>query len=357
MEQVTLKIGFVPLCDSAPLIVAKERGFFAEQSLGVELSKEASWSNIRDKLAVGLLDAAQMLAPMVLSGTLGLGNMRVPLMTAMALNQGGNAITLGLPLLRRLRDGEAVLPGLLRLIAEDRAAGLPPLTFAMVYPFSTHNYELRLWLSGAGIDPDRDIRLVVVPPAMMVSHLAAGSIAGYCVGEPWNGLAEAMGLGRAVITGRQIWDGRMEKVLGLRQDWAAANPESHRALIRALLSACRWIDGNRIETAEIVAQPQYLSAPLPVIRDAFEAENGLEFHAGDANFPWRSQGLWLLSQMRRWRQLPGGVDWRATVDMVFRTDLYRAAASDLGLTCPTENERIEGGGRFDPASIPKGIID
>src|SRR5208283_4101047 len=108
-------------------------------------------------------------------------------------------------------------------------------TFAMVYPFSTHNYELRLWLAGAGIDSERDIRLVVVPPPMMVAHLAAGSIAGYCVGEPWNGLAETMGLGRAVITGRQIWEGRMEKVLGLRQDWAEANPETHRALIRALL--------------------------------------------------------------------------------------------------------------------------
>jgi len=357
MEQTALKIGFVPLCDSAPLIVAKERGFFAEQGLSVELSKEPSWSNIRDKLAVGLLDAAQMLAPMVLSGTLGLGNMRVPLTTAMALNRGGNAITLGLPLLRRLRDGEAVQPGLLRLIVEDRAAGLPPLTFAMVYPFSMHNYELRLWLSGAGIDPDRDIRLVVVPPPMMVSHLAAGSIAGYCVGEPWNALAETMGLGRAVITGRQIWDGPMEKVLGLRQDWAETNPESHRALIRALLSACRWVENNRIETAEIIAQPHYLAAPLPVIREALVAENGLEFHTGDANFPWHSQGLWMLSQMRRWGQMPGGIDWRATVEQVFRTDLYRIAAADLGLASPAEDERVEGGGRFDPASISRGVVD
>ncbi|HVI50497.1 MAG TPA: CmpA/NrtA family ABC transporter substrate-binding protein [Candidatus Sulfotelmatobacter sp.] len=359
MERNALKIGFIPLCDSAPLIVAKERGFFAEQGLSVELSREFSWSSIRDKLAVGLLDAAQMLAPMVLSATLGLGNMRVPFVTAMAMNQGGNAITLGQGLLRRLRDGEDVLAGLLRIVAEDRAAGLPPLTFAMVYPFSMHNYELRLWLAGAGIDPDRDIRLVVVPPPLMVSQLAAGNIAGYCVGEPWNALAERMGLGSAVASGRQIWDGRMEKVLGVRQDWAETNPETHRALLRAVLSACRWVDRpeNRPEAAEIIAHPHYLAAPLAVIREALEAENGLVFHHGDANFPWRSQGLWMLSQMRRWGQLSAGVNWRGVAEAVFRSDLYRVAAGDLGFSCPRQDYRVEGEGRFDPQAIPEGEID
>ena len=354
-----MRIGFVPLCDSAPLIVAKERGFFDEQGVSVTLSPEPSWANIRDKVAVGVLDAAQMLAPMVLSGRLGLGNVRVPLITALVLNRGGNAVTLGQPLLDRLQAGESPAAGLLRLVGEERAAGRPPLRFATVYPFSMHNYELRWWLAQAGMDPDRDVTIVVVPPPNMVSQLAADRIAGFCVGEPWNGLALAMGLGRPVVTGRQIWPGRMEKVLGVRQDWALANADAHAALLRSLLAACRWIDRaeNRVETAEILARPGYLNAPLPVVRQALEDPDVLTFHSDATNFPWRSQGLWILSQMRRWGQLPGGLDWRSTVEEAFRTDLFRDAARSLGLFCPDQDYRLEGDGRFDPRSIADGVID
>lgn len=353
MEKTRLRIGFVPLCDSAPLVVARERGFFAEQGLEVELSPEPSWANIRDKLAIGQFDAAQMLATMPLSGTLGLGNMRVPLVTALALNSGGNAITLSNALLERmtLADPQAMAEhpttarALKTVIVQDQSAGRPPLTLAMVYPFSTHHYELRYWLAAANIDPDRDVRLVVVPPTLMVSHLSGGQISGYCVGEPWNQLAVTMGLGRRVITSHEIWGGRMEKVLAVHQDWAERNPTSHQAMIRALLLACRWIDApqNRAETADILAQPHYLNAPLSVVRTALERTAELSFHHGAANFPWRSQALWYLSQMRRWGQLSGNLDAKGLVARIYRTDLYRQAAESLNIACPLADEKIEGG--------------
>lgn len=328
MEQTRLKIGFVPLCDSAPLVAAKERGFFAEQGLEVELSREPSWANIRDKLAVGLLDAAQMLAPMPLSSTLGLGNLQAPIITALGLNMGGNAITLAQGLLERMRDGSAA--ALKAVVDQDRAAGRPPLTLAMVHPFSTHNYELRLWLAGGGIDPDRDVRLVVVPPPQMVAQLAAGHIAGFCVGEPWNALAAKLELGRAVTTGRAIADGRIEKVLAVREDWAEQCPQTHRALLRAVLLACRWIEAHRAETAEIIAQPAYVNAPLDVVRSCL-APAGLSFLT---NFPGQAQAMWYLEQMRRWGQLPVDVDAAAVAQQVYRGNLFGQAAGDLGLEYP-----------------------
>lgn len=359
LERNRLKLGMVPLMDAAPLVVAKERGFFAERDLDVEISREPSWANIRDKVAVGLLDAAQMLAPMVLSGTLGLGNVRVGLTTALCLNRGGNAITLGQSLLSRLRMGEAPAVGLARLVGEGKRAGAEPLIFAVVYPFSQHYYELCRWLDDAGIDPARDIRLIVVPPPMMVANLASGAIAGYCVGEPWNSRAERLGLGRVVATGRQIHDGRMEKVLGVRTDWARANPTTHRALVRAILAACRWADRpeNRGETAEIIAQGQYLGVPTPLVRDTLAPAAGLVFHADHTNVPSPAQGLWLLDQMRRHGQLAAGIDWRAVVAQVFDRPLYAAIAAELGVEVPAGDDFSDPHGGFDAAAIPNGLID
>lgn len=258
-----LKLGIVPLCDCAPVVIAKERGFFAEQGLDVELSREPSWANIRDKVAVGALDGAQMLAPMPFAATLGLGNLRAPIIAAIGLNVGGNAITVSNELFARMADADpaAMLRhpitgrALKLVIEEDRKSGRAPMTFAMVYPFSPHNYELRAWMAQAGIDPDRDVRLVVVPPPQMVPNLSAGNIVGYCVGEPWNSLASSLGIGRVLITSQAIWGGRIEKVLGVRQDWADEQPDAHKALLKALLLAAQWADRgeNRAEVAAIVA--------------------------------------------------------------------------------------------------------
>lgn len=286
-----LKIGFVGLCDSAALIVGKERGFFAEQGLSVELSKEPSWANIRDKLACGILDAAHMLAPMVLEATIGAGNVQVPLMSAFTLSTGGIGITLG-------RDA----------VLTDKPV------LAMVYPFSAHHYVLRSWMEALGIAGE----VVVIPPAQMVSSLAAGSIQGFCVGAPWNGVAENSGLGVRVALDQLPQ--RMDKVLGVTQDWSNAHPETHGALVKALLTAGHWVNDpdNHPEIAEILAQPAYLNLPPQII------QNGLAEINFVANAPSAQDGLWYLSQMQRWGQI-GPIDQeQQIVGQIFCTDTYQS---------------------------------
>jgi nitrate/nitrite transport system substrate-binding protein len=381
LEKTHLKLGFVPLCDAAPLLVARERGFFAEQGLDVALSREASWASIRDKVSVGVLDGAHMLAPMPLAATLGLGNIKEPMLTAMALSVGGNAITLSTTLAGRMAEADpaalAAHPTLARalkaVIAADQTAGRPPLTFAVVYPFSPHNYELRWWLAAAGIDPDRDVRLVVVPPSQMVANLSAGAIDGFCAGAPWNEMAAQLGLGRTLITSGELWGGRIEKVFAVRQDWAYRHPRTHKALLKALLQAAQWADApeNRGDVAAILAQPGHVNVP-PAVAERTLADLGV-FHRHAANFPWRSQALWTLVQMRRWSQWRGAEDPVQVAEQVFRADLYRLVALELGWPVPLADAKIEGihpgpweltdatapiamgadaffdGGRFDPA--------
>lgn len=331
---MTLKLGFLALLDAAPLLVAKERGFFAEQGLDVELHRQSSWATLRDKLVVGALDGAQMLAPMVLASTLGLGGLKEPLVAALALNLGGNSITLSGALARRMQE-----TGSLAAAIKDK-----PVTFGIVHPFSSHHYEMCLWLATAGIEAERDVTLTVVPPAQMLSNLSAGLIDGYCAGEPWGHLAARSGLGRVAITSREIWAGRIEKVYAVRQDWADRHPDTHRAILRALLLAARWCDQpeNRAELAELLSRPGHVNAPLPLLRVLLESEDRPVFHQHAANFPWRSQGLWYLAQMRRWGQIEAPVDGMRLVDQVFRADLARLAFLDLGLPVPLVDSKIEG---------------
>ncbi|RAU23331.1 nitrate ABC transporter [Paramagnetospirillum kuznetsovii] len=355
LEKTRLKLGIVPLVDAAPLVVAKERGFFSEVGLDVELSRESSWASIRDKVAVGALDGAQMLAPQPLSMTLGLSPIKVPMVAGMALNLGGNTITLANALWERMEkadpDSMAKRPidarALKAVIDKDKADGAPIMTFATVYSFSSHAAELRLWLESAGIDTECDVRLVVVPPPQMISYLSAGNISGYCVGEPWGSLAMRMGLGRVAATSGDIFAGRLEKVFAVTRDWADHHSETHAAILEALLGAARWCDENRCELAELLAQPQYLNVPVDAVMAPLLGEGGLPkdlitFHGGAANFPWRSQAMWFLESMKRHGQVPVGTDSRAHADAVFRPDLYRVAAQALGLPVPLVDYKTEG---------------
>jgi len=233
---VDLRLGFIPLTDCAPLVVAQDLGLFAEEGLNVTLSREASWATVRDKVAVGALDGAHMLAPMALASPLGVdgaGDAR-PMIAPLALNLNGSAITVSTALAAALREidpeGMAARPitarPLARLVARSRAQGAPPLTFAVVFPYSMHAYQLRYWMAQAGIDPDLDVRLVVTPPPRMVEQLRLGGIDGFCVGAPWNAVAAQEGLGEMLIKASEFWPGSPDKVFGVKALWARERPDT-----------------------------------------------------------------------------------------------------------------------------------
>lgn len=349
-------LGVLPLIDAAPLIVAKERGFFEAHGLNVTLSVEASWASIRDKLAAGLLDAAHMLAPMPIVATAGVDGVGVPMLTALSLNLNGNAITVSQSLYWRLQLDEltplSVGARLKQVLDADRAAGAPPRVFAHVFPYSPHFYELRYWLASCDIDPDRDLQLVVIPPSQMVRALRDGSIDGFCVGAPWGAVAQAAGIGRVVINKYQIWNNSPEKVLGVTQAWADANQETHLALIAALIETARWLDkpANRSEAAKLIVEGQYLAVTPEVVHQCMAMDTpskpehpGLVFHSGAATFPWVSHAMWFIGQMRRWKQLPADVDALAIAQASYRPDLYRLAAAQVGEPCPVVDSKSEGG--------------
>lgn len=378
-ERRRLRLGFIALNDCAPLVMARKAGFFAAEGLDVTLSREASWAAIRDKVALGVLDGAQMLAAMPIASTLGMGASPHAMITALSLGLNGNAITLSKVLFERLRerDPQAVAArpftatALKKIVDENRAAGLAPLTFGMVHPASSHNYQLRYWLAAAGIDPDRDVRLIVVPPSRMVANLQAGRLAGYCVGEPWNQMAVRADLGHAVITGHEIWNNAPEKVLGVTREWADAHPRTHRALVRAIVRATAWLDGHEnLETAaETLAESEFVDVPVEVIRRTFTgrfcyrphadprpAPEFNVFHRHAATFPWRSHAMWFVAQMLRWGQLDAPVDVAAIADRTYRPDIYRDAVASLGVACPSVDHKTEGGharGWFLPDSQGK----
>ena len=333
-----LKLGFIPLTDSAPLVAAKALGLFAEEGLEVELVREASWATIRDKVAVGALDGAHMLGPMALAAGLGEGVAAAPMLAPLALNRNGSAITVSAVLGQALREidpeGMAASPitarPLARLVARRQARGAPLLTFAVVFPYSMHNYALRYWLAQAGIDPDRDVRLVVTPPPRMVELLRSGDIDGFCVGAPWNAAALGEGLGEVLIRASEFWPGGPDKVLGLTAAWAERRPDELRAVLRALIRAAAWADapGNHAELVALLARPDHVGAEPELLARALKRE--IVFHDGAAGLPRREHALWFLSQMARWGQVAPDLDLEAVADRVYRPDLFRAAALSLG---------------------------
>jgi len=330
-----LRLGFIPLTDCAPLAVAQALGFFEEEGLNVTLEREASWATIRDKVAVGALDGAHMLAPMALAATAaGEGEILAPL----ALNQNGSAVTVSMALAQAIRAADLQAPSqssvtaaaLAKVVAARRENGQGALTFAVVFPYSMHNYMLRYWLAQAGIDPDRDVRLVVIPPPRMVERMRAGEVDGFCVGAPWNAVAEAEGVGHILVAASQFWPGGPDKVLGVTAGLATHRPDELRACLRAVMRGAAWADEpeNRETLIELLARPDRVGAPAAAIARALDGE--IVFHRDAAGLPRREHGLWFLSQMTRWGQLGAEHDLQALVDRVYRPDLYREAALSLG---------------------------
>ena len=364
-ELAQVRLGYIPLTDAAPLIIALEHGHFARYGLDVALSQQTSWATLRDKLGVGYLDGAHLLAPMALACSLGIEGLQQPLVTALSLGLNGNAITLADNLFRDMQvsaGGYATSAAALAAgVAQRRASGADPLTFASVYPASNHTYLLRYWLSAAGIDPDRDVKLIVVPPPQMVQRLRQGAIYGYCVGEPWNTLAVREGVGGIAATGHDVWNNAPEKVLAVSATLAERYPATHAALISALVEAAQWLDAsleNRREAAVLLARPEYLDLPVEVIVGSLVGDVAVDprggrrelsdfhvFHRYAANFPWRSHALWMLEQMVRSGQLSEDADLVAVAEAVYRPDIYRRSVGHLGLPVPVVDMKAEGGHR------------
>jgi ABC-type nitrate/sulfonate/bicarbonate transport system substrate-binding protein len=371
-----LHIGFIPLVDAAALIVAVDKGFTAAEGLDVTLVREVSWSNVRDKLNIGLFEAAHLLAPVAIASSLGLGHVKVPIVAPFNLSINGNAITVSPQLHAAIMgelDGDRFDPmatalALARVVAKRRKAGREPLTFGMTFPFSTHNYDFRFWMAAGGVDPDEDVHLVVLPPPYMVDSIASGHVDAFCVGAPWNSIAVDRGVGHILHFVSDILVRAAEKVLAVRQGWSEKNPDTVAALVRACARAAEFIEqpGNRIEAARILAQPERIGVDAELIQRTLdgrlkispdgtirESSRYLLVGREGATRPEPVQAAWLYAQMVRWGQT--GIDAEAlkTAMAVFRPDLYDAALGqssgvESGVPAPFG---AFAGPTFDPADI------
>ena len=345
-----VSVGFVPLLDCALLVAAHEKGFAAQQGLRLRLVREVSWANVRDRVTVGHFDAAQMLGPMVLASALGLMPGEEPCVAVTALGVGGNAVTLSTLLWQQmLAHGAAAgarpevqARALAAVVAAQSLAGAPPLTLAMVFPFSSHNYQLRDFLALGGIDAERDVRLVVAPPPLLVEAIRTGQVDGFCVGEPWGSLAVNAGLGAIVALGSEIWPRPPEKVLGMRAAWLERHPDVVAALVRAIAVAGDWAGApaNRKELARLLAQPRYVGAPAPLLESALHCElvmepggepvrrDGFFILDRDSTRPRAGDAVMLLERMQRCGQLPADAALAEAAGS-FRADVHAAALAGV----------------------------
>jgi len=342
LEKVNLEIGFLPLTACAPLAIAKEKGFFVKHGLDeVNLVRESSWRGIEDGISGGYLDAAQMPSGMPMWLTLGgHNNQPLPVVTALTMTRNGNAITLA----KHFYDqGVQTLSDFKRYLLRTREQRH---TMGVVHAASMHNLLLRYWLAAGGIDPDSDVDMKTIPPAQMVADLKAGSIDGYCVGEPWNYRAAVEDVGFTIASDLEVWLGHPGKVLGVREDWAENYPNTHIALTKALLEACQYCANpeNTQEIRQILAGREYVSTDLEYIQ--LEDPNSLtcdldhplrdyahhQFYSDSAiNRPSRTEQIWIMSQLARWGDTPFPRNWVEVVERVCRVRVFSTAARELGL--------------------------
>lgn len=369
LEKENLKLGFIKLTDMAPLAVALEKGYFEDEGLYVQLEAQANWKVLLDRVINGELDGAHMLAGQPLGSSIGFGT-KADVITAFSMDLNGNAITVSNDIWQQMKpgipmkDGKPVHPikaDALKPVVEKFKSEGKPFNMGMVFPVSTHNYELRYWLAAGGIKPgfyappqetsgqiDAEALLSVTPPPQMPATMDSGTIVGYCVGEPWNQQAVFKGIGVPVISDYEIWKNNPEKVFGVSKEWADKNPKTHLAVVKALIRAAMWLDAennkNRPEAVEMLSQKQYVGADYEVLANSmtgtFEYEKGDKrdlpdfnvFFRHNATYPYYSDAIWYLSQMRRWGQIneykPDGW-YLETAKKVYRPDIYMAAAKAL----------------------------
>jgi nitrate/nitrite transport system substrate-binding protein len=347
-EKKEVRIGFIPLTDCSSVVMANIMKFDEKYGIKIIPSKEASWASVRDKLVNGELDAAHVLYGLVYGVHLGIGGPKKDMSVLMSLNNNGQAITLSKALhAKGVTDGAS--------LAKQVAKKDKEYTFAQTFPTGTHAMWLYYWLASNGIDPFKDVKNIVVPPPQMVANMRVGNMDGFCVGEPWNNRAIMDGIGFTAVTTQDIWTDHPEKVLGTTADWVKQNPNTARAMTAAILEAGRWIDSsivNKQKTADTVAQKSYINTDSDVIvaRMLGRYDNGIGktwddknamkfFNDGAVNFPYLSDGMWFLTQHKRWGLLKSDPDYLGVAKQVNRVDIYKQAAAAAGVSLPKSDMR------------------
>ncbi len=363
MTTTPFRIGFLPLVDAALPILARELGFAEAEGISLELIRDISWATVNDRLLYGHSDAAHLLAPLAIATTLGLGRPATPLSVPFVLGLNGNAITLRPDLAAQVTavgaPGDvAAIGARLAIVAQAARERGTPLRFGVVHRYSSHNYMLRYWLIGCGIDPDADVAIVTVAPPFAADALAAGEIDGICVGEPWNSVAVDRGVGVIVAVTSQIWLRGVEKVLAMRTARMEEDPDLTHRLLRALYRAgVAFVDpARREDIAAILAGPAYLDGSATLIGHAIsdrivfaqgaapiDVPDFMFQHREAANFPWVSQAAWLYAQMTIAGHVPANATSYDAAQRVFRPDVYRAALRPLGVPLPGASSKLEGG--------------
>ena len=347
-EKKEVKIGFIPLTDCASVVMASVLKFDEKYGIKIIPTKESSWAGVRDKLVNGELDAAHVLYGLVYGVHLGNGGPRKDMAILMNLNTNGQAITLS----KKIADKGAVDgPSLAKLMAAEKRE----YTFAQTFPTGTHAMWLYYWLAAAGINPMKDAKIITVPPPQMVANMRIGNMDGYCVGEPWNHRAIADGIGVTAITTQDIWKDHPEKVLGCTDEFVTKYPNTARAMTMAILEAGRWIDAslsNRMKMADIVSNTAYVNTAVDVINQRIlgRYQNGMGktwddpnhmkfFNDGMATFPYLSDGMWFLTQHKRWGLMKQDPDYLAVAKQINKIDLYKEAAAQVKANVPKDPMR------------------
>lgn len=351
-EVTGVKLGYIALTDAAPLIVAKEKGLFAKYGLpDVEVAKQASWGATRDNLVLGGasngIDGAHILTPMpylISAGTVTQNNQPVPMSILARLNLDSQGISVAKDY---AESGVGLDAGKLKEVFAAKKAGGGEVKVAMTFPGGTHDLWLRYWLAAGGIDPDKDVSTIVVPPPQMVANMKVGNMDAFCVGEPWNEQLVNQGVGFTACTTGELWKGHPEKALALRTDWIEANPNATKALLMAVMEAQQWADSmdNKEEMAAILGKRQWFNVPpkdvLGRLKGTINYGNGrllentgleMKFWKEHASYPFKSHDAWFLTENVRWGYLPAETNIMALVDKVNREDLWRAAAKELGVS-------------------------
>jgi len=365
-ETPNVRFGIIALTDCSSIVMAHELGYFKQFGINSVISKEASWAVIRDKMNLGENQATHMLIGMPFASTMGLlGSPVKPMVIPWMLNRNGQAITLN----NKLLAAGIKTPKDLKPVADKAKASGDPLTFAMTFPPGTHAMWTRYWLGSGGIHPDKDITLIVIPPAQMVSNMKIDKMDGFCVGEPWNARAIADKIGFTAITTQKMWKDHPEKVCAFTEEFATKNPKTVKAVLKALHLSSVWIDKmeNRKKMADVVSQATYINCPPEIIYGRLMGEyeygdgrkekdpNYMIFSQRECNFPQKTFGLWWLSQFRRWGMVPSAPDYQGIVKRVMRQDIYLDAMKDMGVTTKFQDMQKQTlfDGVFDPADPEK----